>query len=178
MKNQKNNQANNVKQLLLIASAPLALSLAVSVAVFVAVDCSLFIQNAEAAVRTCQGCKELLALKEKFVATRDKGIDSHYPQVEKVADAIGKLKRQADGMLDKQQVEAVIEMLDLEKNREYRQLLVEKNITLFRDNHDLLVDAAKKNTVAGATAVLKDVDIVIREYAVGQDPPVEKKNQK
>lgn len=134
----------------------------------------IFFASGAALARTCEGCKQLNALHKEFVDTVGKDDQIHYPFVRKVAAAIGKLKKKADGTLDNQQIDTIIVFMNDERNRIHRQMLVEKNHILFKDNRKLFAQRLKAKPVSDGTMVMKDIDVVLDEYEFGQDPMPER----
>jgi hypothetical protein len=142
------------------------------------ISLALLSEESRAAAPSCQGCKELKAEEAEFAKTKGQAYDLHKDAVEKVVLAIQALKAQADGTLSKQQLELVTKFLSLETDTVLRQYMIEENETLFHDNRDGFVKALKAHPEAIQKLVLDDIDNVIREFEVGQDPPKPKADSK
>jgi hypothetical protein len=132
---------------------------------------ALLLNGSIASAKPCGGCKELKTLKEELTSSLKKDSKTQFGVVEKIADQLSKTPRNAEGLLDKEQVHLLIEIISLAKDEGFRQELLERNEVLFRDNRPLFAQQLEKMSGDDPKQILRDIDSIIIAAEHGQEPP-------
>lgn len=117
----------------------------------------------------CRACQKILALKDEYRKSQDEKGSAHDEVAHKINAVIATVKRQADGGVEPPVVDAIIEIMRVDKDRWFRQLFVEMNLSLFKDNRELFSKRLKKLPAREAKEISEDIDIKFAEMEFGQD---------
>ncbi len=130
--------------------------------------------NPPSTASQCKGC----TLKEELIWAQKQPNEVHDKVMFKGSDAIKKTRPNMEGKWDAKQIRGIIELLQAEKDREFRQFMMEDSFIRFKDNRneirkqlgDLVKE--KKMTVQESEDILADIDAVTKSADEGNNPPV------
>lgn len=128
-----------------------------------------------AEAKPCAECKKILALKDEYVNTQAQPGLAHDQSANKITAIIQSARRQADGRLSDPMIDAIVEILRVEKDSWFRQLFVEKNLTMFKDNREQIGARLGRIPKAEAEDIQEDIDIKLHEMEFGNDPKTPRK---